>query len=113
MTIKSVERVSTWEKGKEAIKFVYDWKNNSSESTAASLAFYITGYQNGIELDNYIYSEDIDISMIQKNVQPGFIQENCEGGIGIEGDSEIEVHIRESFSSYAGDYIFKINPKNL
>lgn len=113
VVLHSFERVSTWGEDEEAIKIVYGWKNNSDSESWAIMAVNITGYQNGVELEGSPLSDDIDLGIGQKNVQPGFGQDNCETGIIIEGEGPIEIRVSELFSFDNKYFTITIDPDNL
>lgn len=57
--------------GNPVVIVTYSWTNNSDEATSAMAALYAKCFQNGVELETAIVTEDIGADNYMAEVKPG------------------------------------------
>lgn len=93
ITIKSFSVVKDYD-GNPVLKMVYDWENTGEDADAPFLTFTVKGFQDGVQTDDMVISESIDLGIGQKEVKPGGIISDAEEGIGITAmDKPFEIEI--------------------
>lgn len=70
ITITQLSIVSDYEDN-PALKISYDWTNNGDKATSPYMTFIIKGFQDSVETDRVLMSDDIDKGLGQKEVKPG------------------------------------------
>lgn len=113
ITITKVEKVKDYN-SKPVLKLTYTWTNKSEKTTAPFMTFTLKGFQDGVETDNWIMSDSIDLGIGQKQIKPGATIENCEAGLMITDESKpIDIELLESFSFNNTVYSMTLNPNEL
>ena len=112
ITVQDYSLTTDYE-GKDVLKVIYDWINSGDSDTAAFMTFTWKGFQNGIEIDNAPFSDDIDHGIGQKDVRAGSSQEGVEAGFVLEDTSPVEIELEESFSFSSNKFEAVVDPSEL
>lgn len=100
--------------GNDALIIEYDWVNNSEDSTTPFMTFLLKGFQDGVETDDVIMVEGVDLSIGQKEVRPGGKIEGAHGVVGVSDPSKpLELELDELFSITSNPYIVEIDLSTL
>ena len=106
----SAEKVTDYN-GKPVLKLVYGFENIGEESAAPFTSVQYKAFQNGVELDSLVISNDIDSGIGQKEILPGGKIENAETGFLLSDDSEVTIHVEDwiSFDGTLAEFKIKID----
>lgn len=112
VTIKSLSVITDYE-GKPALKVVYDWTNNGEDTNAPFTSFSITGFQNGVETDDFVMSDQLDLGIGQNNVRPGATITDAEDAVVIaDMAAPLELELTEWISWDDVAYLYIIDDLN-
>lgn len=95
-TVSGAELCKNWE-GKDSVKIVYSFTNNSSDAQSFDLALTDEVYQDGIGLESSFISSDDDWGVDVK-IKPGTTKEVSKVYILRDDTTQLEVEISELFS---------------
>ena len=105
VTVQSIGKGTDYE-GNNILVINYDFTNNSDTEQMASFAVNFTAYQNGIETDSFLMSDDIDLGIGQKKIKPGTTITGVQTGAVLEDDSVLTIELDELISF--DDLVFTI-----
>ena len=94
----------------KAIKITYEWKNNSDQTKKATDRFTFRGFQNGEDVDTFIFSDSIDTSLGSIEVEPGKSQDNCQTGFLLVEDSPMVISISKFDSFDSAFFEIEVDP---
>lgn len=98
ITFTNFELVKDFD-GNDVLKYTYDWENTSDETIAPFMTYSLRGFQNGVETDYAGFTEEVDLSIGQRDVRPGGSIQAAEGEVGVEDvNSPLELELQEAFS---------------
>lgn len=104
VTVKEY-RLSKDYDGKDVLVITYNWKNNSNETTAPYMSIMFKGFQDGVETDDMLFVDDVDLGVGQKEVKPGASIENCFATVGITDLSKpLELELDELITLSSDPY---------
>lgn len=112
VTVQSIEKGTDY-KGDNILVITYDFTNNSDDEQMASLAVNFTAYQNGIELDWPIMSDDVDLGIGQKKIKPGATISGVQAGVVLDDDSLVTIEMDELISFDDLVFTIEVNPTNV
>lgn len=95
-TVKSATKCKNWD-GKDSVKIVYNFTNNSSNPASFDIALDDAVYQDGIALESSFTSSD-DNEILDVEIKPGITKEVPKIYILRNSTSELEVEVGETFS---------------
>lgn len=96
--VKGAKVTKDWE-GKDAVLITYEFTNNSDSPMSFDGALNDKLYQDGIELESAILSDDEESKLLDTvDLKPGITKEVKKAYLLRNKDSEIEVEIQEIFS---------------
>ena len=96
--VKGAKVTKDWE-GKDAVLITYEFTNNSDSPMSFDGALNDKLYQDGIELESAILSDDNESKLLDTvDLKPGITKEVKKAYLLRNKDSEIEVEIQEIFS---------------
>ena len=105
VTVQSIGKGTDYE-GNSILVINYDFTNNSNREQMASFAVNFTAYQNGIETDSFLMSDDIDLGIGQKKIKPGTTITGVQTGAVLGDDSVLTIELDELISF--DDLVFTI-----
>lgn len=95
-TVKSATKCKDWD-GRDCVKIVYNFTNNSSNPASFDIALDDAVYQDGIALESSFTSSD-DNEILDVEIKPGITKEVPKIYILRNSTSELEVEVGETFS---------------
>ncbi len=85
--------------GKDAVKIVYDFTNNSKEATSFDIALQDDVYQDGVGLETAILSDDDNVDYgFDVKIKPGVTKEVTKAYILSDTSTELTIEIGEWIS---------------
>ena len=99
--------------GNNILVINYDFTNNSDTEQMASFAVNFTAYQNGIETDSFLMSDDIDLGIGQKKIKPGTTITGVQTGAVLEDDSVLTIELDELISFDDLVFTIEVDPTSL
>lgn len=81
-------------KGEPILIVNYTFMNNSDKTQNFMFAFSDKAFQNGVELDSLVVSDEVDISSQLKDIKPGATIA-IQSGYALDDDSDVTVEISE------------------
>lgn len=112
VTVQSIEKDVDYT-GNDILVITYDFKNNNDDEQMASFAVNFTAYQNGIELDRSIMSDDVDLGIGQKKIKPGATISGVQAGVVLDDDSLVTIEMDELISFDDLVFIIEVDPVNV
>ncbi len=112
VTVQSIGKGTDYE-GNNIIVINYDFTNNSDTEQMASFAVNFTAYQNGIETDSFLISDDIDLGIGQKRIKPGTTITGVQTGAVLEDDSVLTIELDELISFDEVVFTIEVDPASL
>lgn len=112
VTVQSIEKGFDYE-GNDILVINYDFTNNSDDEQMASFAVNFTAYQNGIEVDRLIMSDDVDLGIGQKKIKPGATISGVQTGIMLDDDSLVTIEMDELISFNDLVFTIEVDPVNV
>lgn len=94
-TLKSATKCKNWE-GKDAIRIVYNFTNNSQNPSSFDVALEDKVFQDGIALESTFQSSDDEIFDVQ--IKPGVTKEVEKVYLLRNGTSDLEIEVNELLS---------------
>lgn len=96
--IKGAKETKDWQ-GKDAVIVTYEFTNNSDSAISFDGALTDKLYQDGIELELAVLSDEEDAKLFDTaDLKPGITKEVKKAYLLRNKDSEIEVEVQETFS---------------
>ncbi|NLY09404.1 MAG: DUF5067 domain-containing protein [Tissierellia bacterium] len=95
------------------LKITYDFTNNSDKGVSPFMEVSFKGFQNGIETDSFVISDDLDLGMAQKEIKPEVTIENCQTAMILASMDPVEIELSEFISFSDNSIKFTVNPTNL
>ena len=112
VTVQSIGKGTDYE-GNSILVINYDFTNNSNREQMASFAVNFTAYQNGIETDSFLISDDIDLGIGQKKIKPGTTITGVQTGAVLEDDSVLTIELDELISFDEVVFTIEVDPASL
>ena len=112
VTVQSIGKGTDYE-GNSILVINYDFTNNSNREQMASFAVNFTAYQNGIETDSFLMSDDIDLGIGQKKIKPGTTITGVQTGAVLEDDSVLTIELDELISFDEVVFTIEVDPASL
>lgn len=112
VTVQSIGKGTDYE-GNNILVINYDFTNNSDTEQMASFAVNFTAYQNGIETDSFLISDDIDLGIGQKKIKPGTTITGVQTGAVLEDDSVLTIELDELISFDEVVFTIEVDPASL
>nr|WP_319216132.1 DUF5067 domain-containing protein [uncultured Trichococcus sp.] len=112
VTVQSIGKGTDYE-GNNILVINYDFTNNSDTEQMASFAVNFTAYQNGIETDSFLMSDDIDLGIGQKKIKPGTTITGVQTGAVLEDDSVLTIELDELISFDEVVFTIEVDPASL
>ena len=112
VTVQSIGKGTDYE-GNNILVINYDFTNNSDTEQMASFAVNFTAYQNGIETDSFLISDDIDLGIGQKKIKPGTTITGVQTGAVLEDDSVLTIELDELISFDDLVFTIEVDPASL
>ena len=112
VTVQSIGKGTDYE-GNNILVINYDFTNNSDTEQMASFAVNFTAYQNGIETDSFLISDDIDLGIGQKRIKPGTTITGVQTGAVLEDDSVLTIELDELISFDEVVFTIEVDPASL
>jgi hypothetical protein len=88
--------------GKPCIAFSFRWSHNEKDAQSFLLAFGITPFQNGIELERAIMADGVDTKQTMLDVKAGFQQNVQVAYVLADTTSKVDIEVAELFN-FTGD----------
>lgn len=100
ITVKSFDLVKD-DEGITGVRMIYDWENTGKETLSPYLTILVKGFQDGVETDSeFFISDDVDLSIGQKDAQPGGKVTGAHEQIDITDlEKPLEVHLTPMYST--------------
>lgn len=114
VTVTKVDIVKSYD-DKPLLRITYDYKNTSDEEQSPFMSINFKGFQDGIEVEDFIVSDDIDLGLGQKKLKGGGELKDIQAGVGIEDlEKELNVEMKE-FLTFKDNVVYTLDvvPKDL
>ena len=109
VTVQSIGKGTDYE-GNSILVINYDFTNNSNREQMASFAVNFTAYQNGIESDSFLLSDDVDLGIGQKKIKPGTTITGVQTGAALVDDSLVTIELEELISFDGVAFTIEVDP---
>ena len=109
VTVQSIGKGTDYE-GNSILVINYDFTNNSNREKMASFAVNFTAYQNGIESDSFLLSDDVDLGIGQKKIKPGTTITGVQTGAALVDDSLVTIELEELISFDGVAFTIEVDP---
>ena len=109
VTVQSIGKGTDYE-GNSILVINYDFTNNSNREQMASFAVNFTAYQNGIESDSFLLSDDVDLGIGQKKIKPGTTITGVQKGVLLADDSVVTIELEELISFDGVVFTIEVDP---
>ena len=114
VTVTKVDIVKSYD-DKPLLRITYDYKNTGDEEQSPFMSINFKGFQDGIEVEDFIVSDDIDLGLGQKKLKGGGELKDIQAGVGIEDlEKELNVEMKE-FLTFKDNVVYTLDvvPKDL